>query len=78
MLSHSVFMTKGDFTATSPHLAEVLADQLNMLTILGMGQVEFVLDQLTNFTAEGGNSGGDVTRAKVCLLYTSPSPRDTI
>ena len=70
MFSHSVFMTKGDFTATSPHLAEVLADQVNMLTILGMGQVEFVLDQLTNLTAEGGNSGGDVTRAKVLQALT--------
>ena len=65
MFSHSVFMMKGNFTTTSPHLAEVLADQVNMLTILGMGQVEFVLDQLTSLTAEGGNSSSDVTRAKV-------------
>ena len=63
-------MTKGDFTATFPHLAEMLADQVNMLTILGMGQVEFVLDQLTSLTAEGGNSGGGVTRAKVLQALT--------
>ena len=63
-------MTKGDFTATSPHLAEVLAHQVNMLTILGMGQVEFVLDLLTCLTAEGGNSGGDDTRAKVLQALT--------
>ena len=66
MFSHSVFMTKGDLTATSPHLA----DQVNMLTILGIGQVKFVLDQLTNLTAEGGNSGGDVTRAKALQALT--------
>ena len=61
---------KGNFTTTSPHLAEVLADQVNMLTILGMGQVEFVLDQLTSLTAEGGNSGSDVPRAKVLQALT--------
>ena len=70
MFSHSVFITKGDLTDTSPHLAEMLADQVNMLTILGIGQVEFVLDQLTNLTAEGGNSGGDVIRAKVLQALT--------
>ena len=70
MLSHSVFKTKDDFTATSPHLAEMLADQVNILTILGMGQVEFVLDQLTSLTAEGGNSSSDVTRAKVLQALT--------
>ena len=70
MFSHSVFMTKDDFTAISPHLAEVFADQVNMLTILGMGQVEFVLYQLTSLIAEGGNSSSDVTRANVLQALT--------
>ena len=69
-MSFFFFCTKGECTPTSPYLTAVLAEQLNMLTILDMGQVEFVLDQLTNLTAEGDNACDDVTRVEVLQALT--------
>ena len=43
-----------------------MADQLNMLTIVEMGEVELVLDQLNISTARGTHVHGDVlSRVKV-------------
>ena len=44
-----------------PALAEVLADQLNVLTILGTGKVEFLLDQLDFSATRRNHAHSDVT-----------------
>ena len=67
---------KGERTPTSPHLTDVLAEQLNALTILDMGRVEFVLHQLTSLTSEGDNCCGDLSRLKVLQALTELADND--
>ena len=45
----------------NPPLADLLADQLNVLTILGLGMVEFVLNQLNDLATGSRQAGSDVT-----------------
>ena len=50
----------------SPALLDLLADQLNVLNILGTGKVEFVLNQLRISITRGSHADSDVSsRVKV-------------
>ena len=55
--THRILTTEYDDNAA---LRDLLADQLNMLTIVEMVEVELVLDQLNISTARGSHADGDV------------------
>jgi hypothetical protein len=50
-------------SSDTPHLADLLSDQLNVLSILGLTQVQYTLSQL--HTSHPGSGENDVTRVKV-------------
>ena len=58
--SIDVFVAGGDSEGPAdsrPHLTELLADQLNVLSILGIGEVQFVLDHLHQLCTQGSGNG---------------------
>ncbi|KAK7103172.1 uncharacterized protein [Littorina saxatilis] len=63
-----------EYERSFPNLSDLLSDESNVLIILEMGEVEYVMDQLTHFSAEGGTSNG--TCLKVLQALTELSCKD--
>lgn len=58
-------------------LYDVLANQMNTLTILGMGKVEFLLSQLTDITSGGSSASDDVTCVQIVKALREMTREDS-
>ncbi|KAK7104977.1 uncharacterized protein [Littorina saxatilis] len=58
-------------------LYDVLANQMNTLSILGMGKVEFLLSQLTDITSGGSSASDDVTCVQIVKALREMTREDS-
>ena len=59
--------------ASAPKLVTLVSNQVPKM-VRGLGS--FLVETVFNFS-EGPPEDGDIPESDVCLLYTSPSPRDS-